>query len=205
MRLGVLVSGRGSNLEAVLDAVADGRLSDVAAGPRHQPTGPAMPALGGGRAARRAEPGDGAHRLRRARTRATLPSARRSPRPARSLPCSRAMTSCCDRRTSPPFAGGPSTSIPACCRGTAGAGMVGLAVHRGGAGGRRRRDRRDHARGDARRSTPGRRSSRSRCRCCPARAPSELAERVLAVEHRALVEVLARLAAEGSIRGHLLA
>ena len=30
MRLGVLVSGRGSNLEAVLDAVADGRLPDVA-------------------------------------------------------------------------------------------------------------------------------------------------------------------------------
>ncbi|HEX2194553.1 MAG TPA: phosphoribosylglycinamide formyltransferase [Candidatus Limnocylindria bacterium] len=29
MRLGVLVSGRGSNLEAVLDAVADGRLPDV--------------------------------------------------------------------------------------------------------------------------------------------------------------------------------
>jgi phosphoribosylglycinamide formyltransferase-1 len=29
MRLGILVSGRGSNLEAVLDAVADGRLADV--------------------------------------------------------------------------------------------------------------------------------------------------------------------------------
>lgn len=29
MRLGILVSGRGSNLEAVLDAVADGRLPDV--------------------------------------------------------------------------------------------------------------------------------------------------------------------------------
>jgi phosphoribosylglycinamide formyltransferase-1 len=29
MRLGVLVSGRGSNLEAVLDAVADGRLPDL--------------------------------------------------------------------------------------------------------------------------------------------------------------------------------
>jgi phosphoribosylglycinamide formyltransferase-1 len=29
MRLGILVSGRGSNLEAVLDAVADGRLPGV--------------------------------------------------------------------------------------------------------------------------------------------------------------------------------
>jgi len=29
MRLGILVSGRGTNLEAVLDAVADGRLPDV--------------------------------------------------------------------------------------------------------------------------------------------------------------------------------
>ena len=29
MRLGILVSGRGSNLEAVLDAIADGRLPDV--------------------------------------------------------------------------------------------------------------------------------------------------------------------------------
>ncbi len=29
MRLGILVSGRGSNLEAVLDAVADGRLPDI--------------------------------------------------------------------------------------------------------------------------------------------------------------------------------
>jgi len=29
MRLGILVSGRGSNLDAVLDAVADGRLPDV--------------------------------------------------------------------------------------------------------------------------------------------------------------------------------
>jgi phosphoribosylglycinamide formyltransferase-1 len=29
MRLGILVSGRGSNLEAVLDAVADGRLANV--------------------------------------------------------------------------------------------------------------------------------------------------------------------------------
>ena len=31
MRLGVLVSGRGSNLEAVLDAIASGRLPEVEA------------------------------------------------------------------------------------------------------------------------------------------------------------------------------
>ncbi|MEX0625724.1 MAG: phosphoribosylglycinamide formyltransferase [Chloroflexota bacterium] len=190
MRLGILVSGRGSNLEAVLDAIASGRLPGV------EPAmvianRPGIRALEV--AARRGVPW-------RLLVRNDFPSAR-----ARDEAIGRALVeSACDVALLAGFDqvlrasyfaafGGRTINIhPSLLPRHGGHGMVGLAVHAAVL-----------AAGEAETGvtihdvTPsldaGPAILQVRLPVVPGESATDLAERVLEVEHRALVEVLAQL------------
>lgn len=198
MRLGILVSGRGSNLEAVLDAVADGRLRgieprlvvsnregaralDVAR--RH---GVPIRVLAR-RAFADADARDGAIGL--ALTQAG---------------CELALLAGYDQLLRPSYFaafGGRSINIhPSLLPRHGGAGMVGLAVHRAVL-----------ASGDAETGVTihevtaeldsGPILARERVAVLRGEDPEALAQRVLKVEHRLLVETLGRLGAQALAEG----
>lgn len=192
MRLGILVSGRGSNLEAVLDAVADGRLPDV------QPVlvianRPEIRALEV--AARRGVP----WRL--------MPRSEFADSDARDAAIGRALEEAgCelvllagyDQLLRAPyfaaFAGRTINIHPSLLPRHGGPGMMGLSVHAAVL-----------AAGEAETGvtihevTPmldaGPPIAQVRLAVLPGEHAAELAERVLAVEHRVVVEVLAHLSA----------
>jgi phosphoribosylglycinamide formyltransferase 1 len=192
MRLGILVSGRGSNLEAILDAIADGRLPAVEAvlvvGNR-----PGIRALEV--AARRGVPWrllavDG------------FPSAElRDEAIARALAeagCDVALLAGYDQLLRPPyfaaFSGRTINIHPSLLPRHGGRGMIGLAVHAAVL-----------AAGDAETGvtihdvTPaldaGPPILQVRAPVIAGESAMALSERVLAVEHQALVEVLSQLSA----------
>ncbi len=190
MRLGILVSGRGSNLEAVLDAVANGRLPGV------------VPALvvanrPGIRALEVAARAGVPWRL--------LPVTEFADRDARDAAmgaalrdadCELALLAGYDQLLRPAyFAAFPGRTInihPSLLPRHGGRGMLGAAVHAAVL-----------AAGDAETGvtihdvTPtldaGAPIAQARLPVHPGESAAELAERVLALEHRTLVEVLARL------------
>jgi phosphoribosylglycinamide formyltransferase-1 len=195
MRLAVLVSGRGSNLRAVLDAVADGRLAGIepvlVASNR-----PGVPAL-----AVAADHGVPSQVL----ARAGYPTAE-----ARDAAlgvavadsgAELALLAGYDQLLRGPFFAafrGRTINIhPSLLPRHGGQGMVGLAVHRAVL-----------AAGDTMTGVTvheviealdaGALIAQVEVPVMPDETAEELAERVLAVEHRTLLDVLARLAAEGS-------
>ena len=190
MRLGILVSGRGSNLEAVLDAIADGRLRAVEAA-LVIANRPGIRALEV--AARRGVPW-------RLLARDDFPSAEaRDEAIGHALvesACDVALLAGYDQVLRPSFFdgfGGRTINIhPSLLPRHGGRGMVGLAVHAAVL-----------AAGDAETGvtihdvTPvldaGPAIQQVRIPVKPGESAAELAERVLEVEHRALVEVLAEL------------
>lgn len=192
MRLGILVSGRGSNLEAVLDAVADGRLPAV------------EPALvvanrAGIRAlevaARRGVPWRVMTRSDFTGVEARDAAIGRALEDAR---CQLALLAGYDRvlRSSyfDAFTGRTINIHPSLLPRHGGRGMTGLAVHAAVL-----------SAGDAETGvtihdvTPaldaGPMIAQVRLPVRPGETAAELAERVLAVEHRVLVEVISRLSA----------
>ena len=198
MRVAVLVSGRGSNLEAVLDAVADQRLHDV------QPVlvisnRAGVPALAV--AAAHGVPS-------RVLTRAAFASA-----DARDLAIGTAVADsgaeCAllagydQLLRSPYFAAFHGRTInihPSLLPRHGGRGMVGLAVHRAVlAEGDQVTGVTVHEVTEALDAGPP--IAQVEVPVLPGESAEELAERVLAVEHRTLVEALGRLAAEGSGQG----
>ncbi len=195
MRLGVLVSGRGSNLEAVLDAVSAGRLPGVdpvlvianrpgvralEVASRHSVPARVF--------ARRAFP-DAGHD-------ATTPSAKRCRRPR----CELVLLAGYDQLLRPEYFaayGGATINIhPSLLPRHGGRGMTGMAVHHAVL-----------AAGDAETGvtihevTPdldgGPILAQEAVRVHTGEDADGLARRVLEVEHRLLVETLRRLAAEG--------
>jgi phosphoribosylglycinamide formyltransferase-1 len=195
MRLGVLVSGRGSNLEAVLDAIAGGRLSDV------EPVvvisnRPAVPAL-----AIAARHGVATRVVRRADF---------ADRAVRDAAIGRALTESgaelallagYDQLLAGTyFAAYDGRTInvhPSLLPRHGGVGMMGLAVHASVlAAGDRETGVTIHD------VTPeldqGPAIAQARLAVRDGETADELAARVLVLEHRLVVAVLARLAAEGS-------
>jgi phosphoribosylglycinamide formyltransferase-1 len=190
MRLGVLVSGRGSNLEAVLDAIASGQLSAVEA-TLVIANRPGIRALEV--AARRGVPW-------RLLARDDFPSAgARDEAIGRALAesgCDLALLAGYDQVLRPSYfaayAGRTINIHPSLLPRHGGHGMVGLAVHAAVL-----------AAGDAETGvtihdvTPmldtGPVLLQVTLRVVPGETASDLAERVLEVEHRVLVEVLAQL------------
>lgn len=190
MRMGVLVSGRGSNLEAVLDAVADGRL------PRIEPV-LVIANRPGIRALEVAARGGVAWRLL---ARDAYPSlAARDQAIGRALAeagCELALLAGYDQVLTPPFFsafGGRTVNIhPSLLPLHGGRGMVGLAVHAAVlAAGEPETGVTIHD------VTPeldaGPPIVQARLPVFPGESAPALAERVLALEHRVLVEVLAEL------------
>ena len=192
MRLGVLVSGRGSNLEAVLDAVADGRLRDLEPGVviANRPGIRALEV-----AARRGVPW-------RVMPRSDFADAdTRDSAIGEALQeagCELVLLAGYDQLLRPPyFAAFPGRTInihPSLLPRHGGRGMMGLAVHAAVL-----------AAGDAETGvtihevTPvldtGAPIEQVRLAVIPGESAGQLAERVLEVEHRVLVAVLARLSA----------
>ena len=192
MRLGILVSGRGSNLEAVLDAVVDGRLPAVE---------PALVIANrpGIRALEVAARRGVAWRLM---PRSDFPSAEaRDAAVGRALTeagCELALLAGYDQFLGPSyfaaFAGRTINIHPSLLPRHGGRGMIGLAVHAAVL-----------AAGDAETGvtihdvTPlldaGPEIAQVRVAVHQGDTVADLAERVMAVEHRALVEVLAGLSA----------
>lgn len=192
MRLGILVSGRGSNLEAVLDAVADGRLPEV------------VPALvianrPGIRALEVAARGGVSWRV--------LPLAEFADGDARDgaiggalsdADCELALLAGYDQLLRPAyfasFAGRTINIHPSLLPRHGGRGMVGAAVHAAVL-----------AAGDAETGVTihdvipmldaGPQVAQARLPVHPGETAADLAERVLAVEHQTLLEVLAQLSA----------
>jgi phosphoribosylglycinamide formyltransferase 1 len=198
MRLAVLVSGRGSNLAAVLDAVAGGRLAAV------------EPVLViSNRAGVPALAVAAAHRVpSRVLARSDFATAnQRDAAIGRAVVDSGAelaLLAGYDQLLRAPFFaafGGRTINIhPSLLPRHGGRGMVGLAVHRSvlaagdtmtGVTVHEVTESLDDGQAIAQVEVPVLRGETA----------EELAERVLAVEHRTLVEVLAGLAAEGSERG----
>ena len=192
MRLGVLVSGRGSNLEAVLDAVADGRLPDL------------EPALV---IANRAEIRALEVAARRGVAWRVMPRSDFADADARDAAigqaveeagCELVLLAGYDQLLRPPyftaFSGRTINIHPSLLPRHGGRGMMGLAVHAAVL-----------AAGDAETGvtihevTPlldaGPPIEQVRLAVIPGESASQLAERVLEVEHRVLVAVLARLSA----------
>ncbi len=192
MRLGILVSGRGSNLEAVLDAVAVGRLPDVepALVIANRPEIRALEV-----AARRGVP----WRLM-PRSDFSDGSARDAAigRALQEAGCELALLAGYDQVLGPSyfaaFSGRTLNIHPSLLPRHGGRGMVGLAVHAAVL-----------AAGDAEtgvtihEATPrldsGPPIEQVRLAVRPGESAVDLAERVLEVEHQVLVEVLARLSA----------
>ncbi len=198
MRLAVLVSGRGSNLAAVLDAVAERRLPDVL--PVLVVSNRAgVPALEV--ASERGVPS-------RVLARTDFASA-----DARDLAIGMAVTESgaelallagYDQLLRRPYFsafGGRTINIhPSLLPRHGGRGMVGLAVHRAVlAAGDSVTGVTVHEVTEALDAGPP--IAQVEVPVLPGDSAEALAERVLAVEHRTLVEVLARLAAEGSAQG----
>jgi phosphoribosylglycinamide formyltransferase 1 len=198
MRLAVLVSGRGSNLEAVLDAVADGRL------PRVTPVlvvsnRPGVQALSVA-----AAHGIPAIVLRRSEFADVAARDRAIGRAIAESGAELALLAGYDRMLASTFFdefAGPAINIhPSLLPRHGGKGMLGMAVHRSVL-----------AAGDAEsgvtvhRVTPeldaGATVAQLRVAVDPGESAEELAKRVLAVEHRLVVEVLASLAAQGPATG----
>jgi phosphoribosylglycinamide formyltransferase-1 len=193
MRLGILVSGRGSNLEAVLNAVADGQLAGV------------EPVLViGNRPAVRALEVAAAHGVpTRVLRRADYPdAAARDAASGEALDeagADLALLAGYDQLLHGSFFAafrGRTINIhPSLLPRHGGRGMVGLAVHRSVlAAGDRETGVTVHvvtAELDA-----GPTLDQARLTVSPGESAEQLAARVLAIEHRLLVEVLARLAAE---------
>jgi phosphoribosylglycinamide formyltransferase-1 len=198
MRLAVLVSGRGSNLGAVLDAHAEGRLPNV------------RPVLViSNRSGVPALDVAAAHGVSsRVLARAGFASA-----DARDAAIGRAVADSgaelallagYDQLLGPPFFAafrGRTINIhPSLLPRHGGRGMVGLAVHRAVlAAGDSVTGVTVHDVTEALDAGPP--IAQVELPVLPGESAEELAGRVLAVEHRTLVEVLARLAAEGSDRG----
>jgi phosphoribosylglycinamide formyltransferase 1 len=198
MKLGVLVSGRGSNLEAVLDAVAAGHLSEV------EPVlvisnRPAVPALA--IAARHGVP-------TRVLRRAGFPD-----RAARDAAIARALTDSgaelallagYDQLLSGTyfanFAGRTINVHPSLLPRHGGPGMMGLAVHAAvlAAGDRETGVTIHDVTPELDQGPP---IAQVRVAVRPGETAEELSARVLAHEHPTVVAVLARLAAEGSGAG----
>lgn len=192
MRLGILVSGRGSNLEAVLDAVAEGRLPAVE---------PILVIANrpGIRALEVAARGGVPWRLM-PRTDYASPEARDTAigRALEEADCELALLAGYDQRLRPSyfaaFSGRTINIHPSLLPRHGGPGMIGLAVHASVL-----------AAGDAETGvtihdvTPlldlGPLVGQVRVAVRPGESAAQLAERVLEVEHRTLVEVLARLSA----------
>jgi phosphoribosylglycinamide formyltransferase-1 len=195
MKLGILVSGRGSNLEGVLEAIASDRLPDV------EPVivisnRPAVPALA--IAARHGIPT------------VVLPRAGFADRGQRDAAIGRALIDSSadlallagyDQLLAVPyfacFAGRTINVHPSLLPRHGGRGMMGLAVHAAVlASGDRETGVTIHD------VTPqldqGPPIVQVRVQVRRGESPESLARRVLVVEHRTVVEVLARLAAEGS-------
>lgn len=199
MRLGVLVSGRGSNLEAVLRAVADGRL------PRVEPC-----VVISNRAGVRAL--DVAARYGVATL--VLKSTSYTSAAERDAAIGSALTDCgadlallagYDQLLRQPyfaaFRGRTINIHPSLLPRHGGRGMVGLAVHRAAlAAGDPVTGVTVHEVTEALDAGPS--IAQVEVPVLPAERAEALAERVLAVEHRLLVDVLARLAVEGSEEGH---
>ncbi|HKO33251.1 MAG TPA: phosphoribosylglycinamide formyltransferase [Candidatus Limnocylindria bacterium] len=195
MRLAVLVSGRGSNLGAVLDAVADQRLRDV------QPVLVISNRVGVPALAVAA-----AHDVpSRVLTRSAFASADARDQAIGSAIADSgaelALLAGYDQLLRPPYFaafGGRTINIhPSLLPRHGGPGMVGLAVHRAvlAAG--------DGVTGvtvhDVTQALDaGPPIAQVEVPVLSGESPEELAERILVVEHRTLVEVLGRLAAEGS-------
>lgn len=196
MRLGILVSGRGSNLAAVLDAVADGRLPGVT--PvlvvSNRPAVPALDVAAAHRVPARVMP---------RRDFADVES--RDAAIGRALSdagADLALLAGYDQLLRPTYFvafGGRTINIhPSLLPRHGGAGMMGLAVHASVL-----------AAGDAETGvtihevTPdldaGAAIAQERVPVLAGDTPERLAQRVLAVEHRSLVEVLSRLS--GSMTG----
>jgi phosphoribosylglycinamide formyltransferase-1 len=192
MRLGVLVSGRGSNLEAVLDAVADGRLPELepAVVIANRPEIRALEV-----AARRGVPWRVMPRsdFANADTRdAAVGDA------LQEAGCELVLLAGYDQLLRSPyfaaFSGRTINIHPSLLPRHGGLGMMGLAVHAAVL-----------AAGDAETGvtihevTPlldaGAPIEQVRLAVVPGETPGQLAERVLEVEHRVLVAVLARLSA----------
>ena len=195
MRLAVLVSGRGSNLAAVLEAVADGRLTGI------EPV--LVVSNRPGVAALAVAAGHGVRIL-------VLPRAAFASAGARDAAIGGAMADSgaelallagYDQLLRPPYFaafGGRTINIhPSLLPRHGGRGMVGLAVHRAVL-----------AAGDTMTGVTvhdvtetlddGPAIARVEVPVLPGDSPEGLAERVLSEEHRLLVAVLASLAAEGS-------
>ncbi|HET7082914.1 MAG TPA: formyltransferase family protein [Candidatus Limnocylindria bacterium] len=189
MRLGILVSGRGSNLEAVLDAIADGRLPAVEAR-LVIANRPGIRALEV--AARRGVPW-------RLLTQDDFPGDERDEAIGRALTdagCELALLAGYDQLLRPAyfaaFSGRTINIHPSLLPRHGGRGMVGLAVHAAVL-----------AAGEAETGvtihdvTPvldaGPPIRQVRVPVVHGESPADLAERVLAVEHKVLVEVLAEL------------
>lgn len=192
MRLGILVSGRGSNLEAVLDAVADGRLPEVvpALVIANRPGIRALEVAARGGVPWRVLPlGEFADKhARDAAIGAAL----------RDADCDLALLAGYDQLLRPAyfaaFAGRTINIHPSLLPRHGGRGMVGAAVHAAVL-----------AAGDSETGvtihdvTPlldaGPSIAQARLPVHPEETAADLAERVLALEHRTLLEVLARLSA----------
>jgi phosphoribosylglycinamide formyltransferase 1 len=192
MRLGILVSGRGSNLEAVLDAVADGRLPNVepvlVIGNRPDIRALEVAARRGvaWRLLRRSDFADG--EMRDAAIGRALEEAG----------CELVLLAGYDQLLRPgyfaAFTGRTINIHPSLLPRHGGTGMMGLAVHAAVL-----------AAGEAETGvtihevTPlldaGPLIAQARVEVRAGESPSELAERVLEVEHRVVVEVLAHLSA----------
>jgi phosphoribosylglycinamide formyltransferase-1 len=198
MRLAVLVSGRGSSLGAVLDAIADGRLPGIQAA-----------LVISNRAGVPALDVAAAHGVpAKVLARGDFPGA-----DARDAAIGRiiaeagvdlALLAGYDQLLGPSFFtafSGRTVNIhPSLLPRHGGRGMVGLAVHRSVlAAGDRMTGVTVHEVTEALDAGPP--IARVEVPVLPGESAVELAARVLAVEHRTLVEVLARLAAEGSDRG----
>jgi phosphoribosylglycinamide formyltransferase-1 len=198
VRLGVLVSGRGSNLEAVLTAVANGRLEGVE---------PVL-VISNRRAVRALEVAIAHGVPTRVLPRRDYPDA--AARDAASGEALRAAgvdlallagyDQLLHRSFFDAFRGRTINIHPSLLPRHAGKGMVGLAVHRSVlAAGDRETGATVHlvtAELDA-----GPMLEQVRLPVTPGETAEQLAARVLAVEHRLLVEVLARLAAEPLVDG----
>ena len=198
MRLAVLVSGRGSNLAAVLDAVADGRLPAV------------EPVLViSNRADVPALAVASAHGVpHRVLARSDFASAeQRDAAIGRAVVDSGAdlaLLAGYDQLLRAPFFSafrGPTINIhPSLLPRHGGRGMVGMAVHRSVlAAGDTMTGVTVHEVTESLDDGPA--IARVEVPVLRGETAEELARRVLAVEHRTLVEVLARLAAEGSDQG----
>jgi len=192
MRLGILVSGRGSNLEAVLDAVADGRLPEIE---------PAL-VIANRHGIRALEVAARRGVRWRVLARADFPDAdARDAAIGRALEeagCALALLAGYDQLLHPPyfveFTGRTINLHPSLLPRHGGRGMTGLAVHASVL-----------TAGDAETGVTihdvneeldaGPPIVQVRLQVAAGESVAELAERVLTLEHRTVVEVLARLSA----------